>query len=401
MIDVIKRLAELDAKNPNIVRESMQSEVAECGMMPMPGMGGSSTPASVNITAGSGEELSNMLKDIMSLAGVHQVEPHELGVEPAPVTLTAEPMTVMGPAASAGDEMRAVIDRINGDDAGDEDDEEAKEGQYDNTPTGVDAIPDMDTDAMIDPGRMNQDPAGHPGVGDRMDGDRPKAFATMEESLMDEYKRFVAEDSSEESKKKNDLDDTQSNFTVKNVTTKQEKFDGTLKFNVFRDGKLYGQVRSEYDIDELSYIHYFTNHLAKHRVAYPDNSKDSNPVVQQLIDDVAKHQETRRNEEASPEELMDADRVLFAKYGQPGDAPKEMPGSTSDSIASEGSMDDTSRRIFKRNELQHELGHEVEPAKFAVAIDGRTWKTFDDRRQAENIARSLQAKGKKATVHSA
>jgi hypothetical protein len=90
-----------------------------------------------------------------------------------------------------------VIDRINGDDAGDEDDEEAKEGQYDNTPSGVDDIPDMDADAMIDPGRMNQDPAGHPGVGDRMDGDRPKAFATMEESLMDEYKRFVAEDSSE------------------------------------------------------------------------------------------------------------------------------------------------------------------------------------------------------------
>ena len=266
MIDVIKRLAELDAKNPNMAEDvssniGMRDEdaakkiaqklmgmpninrgniddhvskylkmvgknptdlkylstlvmseledanmledqgVAEgsaaCGMSPMPDMAHPHTPASVNITAGSGEELSNMLKDIMSLAGVHKVEPHDLGVEPAPVTLTAEPMTVMGPVASAGDEMRAVIDRINGDGAGDEDDEEAKEGQYDNTPTGIDDIPDMDTDAMIDPGRMNQDPAGHPGVGDRMDGDRPKAFATMEESLMDEYKRFVAEDSSE------------------------------------------------------------------------------------------------------------------------------------------------------------------------------------------------------------
>jgi hypothetical protein len=260
MIDVIKRLAELDAKNPNMVQESQQSEVAECGMMPMPGMGGSSTPASVNITAGSGEELSNMLKDIMSLAGVHQVEPHELGTEPAPVTLTAEPMTAMGPAASAGDEMRVVIDRINSDED-DEDNEEADEGAVpgvDNTPTGVDDVPSFKKDAMLDRGHMNQEPAGHPGVGDRMDGDRPRAFANMEESLMDEYKRFVAE----------------------------------------------------------------------------------------------------------------------------------------------GDMGDLSHRSFKKQELQHELGHEVEPTKFAVAIDGRTWKTFDDRRQAENIARSLQAKGKKATVHS-
>lgn len=326
MIDVIKRLAELDAKNPNMAEDvssniGMRNEgaakkiaqklmgmpninrgniddhvskylkmvgknltdlkylstlvmseledanmlgdqgVAEgsaaCGMSPMPDMARPHTPASVNITAGSGEELSNMLKDIMSLAGVHKVEPHELGVEPAPVTLTAQPMTVMGPAVSAGDEMRAVIDRINGDH-----DQDAREGAVpgiDNTPTSVDDIPDMDTDAMIDPGRMNQDPAGHPGVGGRMDGDRPKAFATMEESLMDEYRRFVAE----------------------------------------------------------------------------------------------------------------------------------------------GDMGDLSHRSFKKQELQHELGHEVEPAKFAVAIDGRTWKTFDDRRQAENIARNLQAKGKKATVHSA
>jgi hypothetical protein len=326
MIDVIKRLAQLDAKNtnmaedvssnigmrdedaakkiaqklmgmPNINRGNIDDHVSKylkmvgknptdlkylstlvmseledanmledqgvaegssaCGMSPMPDMAHPHTPASVNITAGSGEELSNMLKDIMSLAGVHKVEPHELGAEPEPITLTAEPMTVMGPAASAGDEMRAVIDRING-----VHDQDAREGavpSIDNTPTGVDDIPDMDTDAMIDTGRMNQDPAGHPGVGDRMDGDRPRAFATMEESLMDEYKRFVAE----------------------------------------------------------------------------------------------------------------------------------------------GDMGDLSHRSFKKQELQHELGHEVEPAKFAVAIDGRTWKTFDDRRQAENIARSLQAKGKKATVHSA
>jgi hypothetical protein len=47
--------------------------------------------------------------------------------------------------------------------------------------------------------------------------------------------------------------------------------------------------------------------------------------------------------------------------------------------------------------MDHELGHERN--NYAVAIDGRTWKVFADQRQAQNIARSLQAKGKNATVH--
>lgn len=59
-------------------------------------------------------------------------------------------------------------------------------------------------------------------------------------------------------------------------------------------------------------------------------------------------------------------------------------------------MDDE-RRDFKRREMDAELGHEKN--NYAVAIDGRTWKVFGDRQQAENIARSLVRKGKKATVH--
>jgi hypothetical protein len=47
--------------------------------------------------------------------------------------------------------------------------------------------------------------------------------------------------------------------------------------------------------------------------------------------------------------------------------------------------------------LGQELAHETN--NYAVAIDGRTWKVFADQRQAENIARSLKAKGKNATVH--
>ncbi len=43
-----------------------------------------------------------------------------------------------------------------------------------------------------------------------------------------------------------------------------------------------------------------------------------------------------------------------------------------------------------------------EPAKDAphdVHIDGRKWKTFGSRGHASNVARKLQSKGKKATVH--
>jgi hypothetical protein len=47
--------------------------------------------------------------------------------------------------------------------------------------------------------------------------------------------------------------------------------------------------------------------------------------------------------------------------------------------------------------MEHELGHETN--NYAVAIDGRTWKVFASRNHAEAVARSLQNKGKKATVH--
>jgi len=60
-------------------------------------------------------------------------------------------------------------------------------------------------------------------------------------------------------------------------------------------------------------------------------------------------------------------------------------------------MDDE-RRDFKRREMEYELRNEPKN-NYAVAIDGKVWKVFGDRQQAENIARSLVRKGKKATVH--
>ena len=212
----MKRLAELDSKNPNVVKNR---KVDECGMMPEMGMGGMerpSMPASINVTAGSGEELGNVLKDIMSLAGVKPAGAEEpLSAEPA-LAIDVEPAQDMDPNAS----MRSVMDLMNpaddeeggeevdgiagldqdhdGDhDMGDhelekddgEDDEEADEGQYDNSPANP-----------IKPPMFNANKYAHqenqPGQGDRMDGDRPKAYADMNEatrSLYAEYKNFVSE----------------------------------------------------------------------------------------------------------------------------------------------------------------------------------------------------------------
>ena len=191
MIDVLKRLAELDATNPNVIKES--SEVAECGPMGMMGsMDRPSTPASINMTAGSGEELGDMLAKIMSLAGMNKVEPEHLGVDHEPAMITAEPVVSVGPSPSAGDEMRSVIDKMH--DAGEDEEgnEETDEGQYDNSPNDPRDVPEFDSEEFAH--HENQ-----PGAGFGRRTNQPNANPTTYESLMAEYKSFVAES---ESKKK-------------------------------------------------------------------------------------------------------------------------------------------------------------------------------------------------------
>ena len=106
MIDVMKRLAELDAGNPNIVNPITQlaaakhapvteirtpvteaegndlrvlagvkqrsnlteSAIAECGMMPMGAPMPSTIPASINMSAGNANEIVSMMRGIMDLA---------------------------------------------------------------------------------------------------------------------------------------------------------------------------------------------------------------------------------------------------------------------------------------------------------------------------------------------
>ena len=254
MIDVLTRLAELDAKNPNIVKEN--ADLAECGPMGM--MGGMSqpqTPASVNITAGSGQELSAMLKDIMSLAGIHKVEPEHLGIEHDPMTLTAEPVAAVGPMPTAGDDMRSVIDKLNPDTDGEQDDGEevtdegpvgaaiggnfgwdagkaagtalgtavggpvggliggglgavaggvggaelgdkltGEERDYtDNSGNKPTSVPSMDHDAMLNKGMQSQENPQDAGFGRNTMQPNANANATAFESLMAEYKKFISE----------------------------------------------------------------------------------------------------------------------------------------------------------------------------------------------------------------
>jgi len=209
MIDVLKRLAELDANNSNVVYET---KVSECGPMAMGGMEmpvveEPKTPATLNITAGDGEELGNMLAAIMQLAGLNKVEPEQLGVEHEPTVMTSAPAMSVGatPADAERDSMRSVLDKMNdidGNEGGKEDDQEETDEGEERDQHG---IPGVDT-TPNDPTKQKPfNPNGftnhenQPGGGDvpkdheSRPRDRNQPTATMEERLMAEYKQFMNE----------------------------------------------------------------------------------------------------------------------------------------------------------------------------------------------------------------
>jgi hypothetical protein len=162
-----------------------EGTIGEYGMMSGTSMSSPHTPASISMTADSGEELSSMLRDIMTLAGRSTGQgTNALGTDPVAATVVdVEPAgDGMGPPEmDSTSSMRAVIDKMNGDD------EEMRE--WDNEPA-----PET---AGVPPG--NQDPAGTPGAAKgRGMANHPVATPQGEstfESLMAEYKKFVAEGS--------------------------------------------------------------------------------------------------------------------------------------------------------------------------------------------------------------
>ena len=251
MIDVMKRLADLDTVNPSrpeykvsddqhITTLSESAQVDECGMMPEMGdMGRPSTPASINMTAASGDELGELIKAIATLAG--QNRPTEM--EP----LSAMP--TMGVASDDGMDMRAMIDKLNpmGDDQPEEgligrgvggmaggalgstagkalgtmaggpiggaiggvagdligtsigaemgDDDDEKNETYDNTPNDPTDTNEFDAEQHA----HHENPPG--AAKGRGNMNNPRAVPTMEEieqNLFADYKKFISEAGVEE-----------------------------------------------------------------------------------------------------------------------------------------------------------------------------------------------------------
>jgi len=193
MIDVLKRLQELDANNSNVIKESTVEECGPMGMMPSQ----PKTPATINITADSGEELGSMLSAIMKLAGVNKVEPSHLGVEHEPSVISATPSLGVGPSTSDSEVMRGVIDKMNPEVDGDElhrsgeeetDEADSHSAEFDNTPNDPRDTPSFDANEY----------SAHPNDGDGNDKQgKPRTMAqpaALEDRLMADYKKFISED---------------------------------------------------------------------------------------------------------------------------------------------------------------------------------------------------------------
>ena len=100
----------------------VKQTIEECGMMGA-AQARPQVPASINVTAGSGEELSGMLKSLMSLAGVSPVTPSHMPVnDPSkgPSTVVSAPPMSHGPdmktLLAAMDEQDVEEDSMNPDD---------------------------------------------------------------------------------------------------------------------------------------------------------------------------------------------------------------------------------------------------------------------------------------------
>lgn len=208
MIDVLKRLAELDAANPNrpeytsarnnTLAESTQ--IDECGMMPEIGsVERPAVPASINMTAGSGEELGDLIKAIATLAGTATPD----DITPAiAAPLSASP--TIATASPDGIDMRSMIDKLNvsGDDEDVDlgDNERKADEAYDNTPADPTDTNEFDAEEFA----HHENP---PGADRKGNSQNPRAYDTNESiatRLMAEYRQFIGE-----SKKDVEMDESE------------------------------------------------------------------------------------------------------------------------------------------------------------------------------------------------
>lgn len=215
MIDVLKRLAELDAANPRVEGASLTQEqslvtvtnvegseqINECGMMPP---AGPRTPASIHMTADSGSELTGMLKDLMTLAGVKS-EPLMSPLDrPA---LSAEPHKVDLDGGNEIGKALKVIDTMNAADEGPDVSGLDRDGDGDHD------MDDHDMEKKKDEGQEDRFYTNSPeeeiqahDYGDKQVPPKPQGFKqrqadnpykptqeSVAERLMKEYQQFVSE----------------------------------------------------------------------------------------------------------------------------------------------------------------------------------------------------------------
>jgi hypothetical protein len=183
---------------PRAIRTLTEStNLAECGM----GSPSYSQPASfsINASAGSGDEVANMLKSIMHLAGVKPVTGDMLGAEILPQVhdmeiISASPEMMGMPEMDHDDMGHADVIEIDGV-MGDHDEEEKVGEEYDNTPH-----PQVDTEDplrkwanVVNKNDMSTIPPGAPGDNKLQNtlGNSPVKEATdVHNSLLKAYEAF-------------------------------------------------------------------------------------------------------------------------------------------------------------------------------------------------------------------
>ena len=97
--------------------------------------------------------------------------------------------------------------------------------------------------------------------------------------------------------------------------------------------------------------------------------------------------------------LIDPSTLTESRYDGQGYGRERWDTNTQGYQDREQGRIDQTRRDFKRDEMEHELGHERN--NYAVNIDGRQWKVFASQQEAKRVASRLLNKypGKKTSVH--
>jgi hypothetical protein len=123
-------------------------------------------------------------------------------------------------------------------------------------------------------------------------------------------------------------------------------------------------------------------------------SYESSPLVKKIVRNIMERKEPEPPKQRNPVAKNANAALGGGAAGKHKDKKKEAKQGIQKHKGQ--SLDENDKGDFKRRELEHELGHETRSGE--VYIDGKYWKTFDTFKQAQNVARSLERKGKRATA---